>query len=420
MIIGELFHPELDHWLEEKVGFEFFQEDEIHPKIFFIDLIEELNKNHPFIVTVAGTNGKGETCLCLEDLFRVHGLSTGLFTSPHILSPVERFRFNGKQISSDLLFKTFERNESKTEFLSYYEFLFYCFLDIALKERPKVLILEVGLGGRRDAVNFLDADMTGLTSISHDHTEILGNCLKGILREKLGITRPRVPLVSTLKEETLISLAQFFCRDQKVPFYQLDIEDKASFKQRNKTLAEKIFQMSCEKLQVKTSFFKTPIEKISFGRGQEMTSPCGRLMLLGSHNIDGLKEMMRWVVNSASLPENKSKFAGVIAGFSRKSSEDLEDCLNVIFETPHLAECYYFCSFEHIKATPEKLLEKTISKIVENYEQQKTIFYYREIATAIDKIGIFPEKRYLVTGSYYFLGAFLRSLLLRFPQLTLS
>ncbi len=406
------FHPQLDSWLEEKVGFEFFSDDEGRSHGLIQAMAKGLKEKYPppLIVTIAGTNGKGETCLYLEELLCKQGISVGLFTSPHILSPTERFRFNGRPIEASSLLQNFEKNAHLAEPLSYYQFLFYCFLEISLEKKPRVLILEVGLGGRRDTVNLVDAGLTALTSISHDHTEILGPRLKNILEEKLGITRAGVPLISALKRPRLISQARSFCQAHDVPLFQLKINPKSNFKQRNAILANQIFQMACHKLQFKIDPSRTTLTPSSFGRGQIVTSHHGRFMLLGSHNTDGLKQAMRWLASKTFSSEKEYAFSGVIAGLSRKDPKDLAKCLKIVLESPSLAKYYYLCAFQHAKATPAELLEKTVEQVAKDIEKSKHISFCKNIPLALEKMERNRSKIYLVTGSYYFLGSFLREL----------
>ena len=170
------------------------------------------------VIVVGGTNGKGETSHRLDSLLRQEGLKTALWTSPHILSLRERFLFQGKQVSYGQLNKYIDSSrESCLEnnwALSYYEFLFFVFCRLALSVEKSfgldVILLEVGLGGRLDAVNFLGPDLTAVCSLSRDHQGFLGNTLKDILMEKLGISRPNIPLITGFELDWLQSKTKAF------------------------------------------------------------------------------------------------------------------------------------------------------------------------------------------------------------------
>ena len=149
------------------------------------------------IITVGGTNGKGSCVVFLEAILLAAGYKTGAFISPHVLCYNERIRINGKDIDSATLSQVFaqiDRARADTV-LSYFEFSTLAALAIFKKKKVDVLILEVGLGGRFDAVNILDADIAIITTISLDHTKILGNTREAIGREKAGIMRAFKPVI---------------------------------------------------------------------------------------------------------------------------------------------------------------------------------------------------------------------------------
>lgn len=153
------------------------------------------------IVTVGGTNGKGSTCAMLEAILRAAGYRVGLYTSPHLLRYNERVRVNGRDVDDARLCQAFERVEAARVStavdgagpvpLTYFEFgtlaAWEVFTDPS--EPLDLLILEVGLGGRLDAVNIFDADCAVLTSIDMDHMDYLGDSREAIGAEKAGIFR---------------------------------------------------------------------------------------------------------------------------------------------------------------------------------------------------------------------------------------
>jgi dihydrofolate synthase / folylpolyglutamate synthase len=151
------------------------------------------------VVTVAGTNGKGSTCAMIEAIYRHAGFRTGLYTSPHLLRFNERVRVDGVDASDAALVSAFEAVEAARTSqaaggaatrLTYFEFSTLAALRLFAQSRLDVLILEVGLGGRLDAVNVIDADVAVVTTIDIDHVEYLGTTREAIGREKAGIFRP--------------------------------------------------------------------------------------------------------------------------------------------------------------------------------------------------------------------------------------
>jgi dihydrofolate synthase / folylpolyglutamate synthase len=149
------------------------------------------------VITVAGTNGKGSTCAMLEAIALQAGYRAGVYTSPHLVHFEERCRIHGEIVKAEALLPHFERVEAarRDVLLTYFEFTTLAILSLMAASRLDVAILEVGLGGRLDAVNIIDADCAVITSIALDHTEYLGNDRESIGREKAGILRTGKPAV---------------------------------------------------------------------------------------------------------------------------------------------------------------------------------------------------------------------------------
>ena len=152
----------------------------------------DLNPITPKVVTVAGTNGKGSTCVTIEQLLLSHGLKVGTTLSPHVFRFNERIRLQGCELSDQEIcghFETIERVRNGLP-LTYFEFSSLASLVAFSQCDLDVVILEIGLGGRLDAFNAIDADIAVITSIGFDHQEFLGDSLDEIGKEKAGIFRP--------------------------------------------------------------------------------------------------------------------------------------------------------------------------------------------------------------------------------------
>ena len=144
------------------------------------------------IITVAGTNGKG-SCVCwIEAICRAHGVSVASFTSPHLHDYRERIRFDGEWIAPDALVAAFETIDAARGdiSLSYFEWSALAAFWLTAQRQPTVAVLEVGLGGRLDATNIIDADAAIITRIGLDHQDWLGHDIPTIAIEKAGILRP--------------------------------------------------------------------------------------------------------------------------------------------------------------------------------------------------------------------------------------
>ena len=190
----------LDDWLAHC--------EQLHPKAIDLGLerVREVAKRMGIgfacpVITVAGTNGKGSTCAMLESILGQAGYRTGTYTSPHLVRFEERLRIDGEPASATDLVAAFARVESARGTngaaisLTYFEFSTLAILDLMARARLDAAILEVGLGGRLDAVNIIDSDCAIITSIDLDHTELLGRDRESIGREKAGIMRTGRPVV---------------------------------------------------------------------------------------------------------------------------------------------------------------------------------------------------------------------------------
>lgn len=151
----------------------------------------------PITITVGGTNGKGSCIALLEAILCAQGISTGCYTSPHILRYNERIRIAGQPQPDEAICEAFARIDAVRgeASLSFFEFGTLAALDLFSRAQVEVQLLEVGLGGRLDAVNIIDADVAIITSIDIDHKEWLGEDRETIGAEKAGIFRSHRPAV---------------------------------------------------------------------------------------------------------------------------------------------------------------------------------------------------------------------------------
>jgi dihydrofolate synthase/folylpolyglutamate synthase len=180
-------------------------QESLHP--LYIDLgleraaqvFHALNPNYVKLptVTVAGTNGKGSSVAYLEAIYTAEGYRVGSYTSPHILKYNERIKIDGQPVSDGQICEAFARIDAVRGdiSLSYFEFGTLAALDIFCRAGVDVQLLEVGLGGRLDAVNIIDPDVALISSISIDHVEWLGGTRDAIGREKAGIFRALTPAI---------------------------------------------------------------------------------------------------------------------------------------------------------------------------------------------------------------------------------
>lgn len=151
----------------------------------------------PFTLSVAGTNGKGSSVALLDAMLRAEGYRVGSYTSPHLLRYNERIRVNGECADDAAICAAFERIDHARgdTSLSFFEFGTLAALDLFSQAELDVQILEVGLGGRLDAVNIIDADAAMIASIDIDHRDWFGDSREAIALEKAGILRPGKPAI---------------------------------------------------------------------------------------------------------------------------------------------------------------------------------------------------------------------------------
>ena len=144
------------------------------------------------IIMVGGTNGKGSVCAFLETIYSKAGYSVGCFTSPHLFKFNERIKINLEQVDDDTIIKSldFIQAKQKSTKLTYFEITTLAAMKIFTEKKIDIAILEVGLGGRLDAVNIFEPDLSIITSIGMDHQDFLGDTIEEIAREKSGICRP--------------------------------------------------------------------------------------------------------------------------------------------------------------------------------------------------------------------------------------
>ena len=180
----------------------------------------------PPVYHIAGTNGKGSTACLIESILRAAGYRTALFTSPHLVHYEERFAFDGRPVAGAELAGAVARaraaaeeraaagREQPTEF----EVATAVFFDLVARRRPDAVVLEVGLGGRYDATNAVPSPAVSVvTNVALDHTDRLGRTVAEIARDKAGIARPGVPLITGAADPEALAVLRATCREVGAP-----------------------------------------------------------------------------------------------------------------------------------------------------------------------------------------------------------
>lgn len=346
------------------------------------------------IITIAGTNGKGETTLWLSR--ELGEKSHCVWISPHVERLTERFRSEEGEIGErelqglvDECHKLVQKNQFQ---LSYYEFLFLVFCQWASARNCDYLVLEVGLGGRLDAVNVFDADLVLLPSISRDHQELLGNRYDLILKEKLALLRKGSTLVSYLGLNYLRERSREFARSVGADVIELEPMDLArsyEFSLRNQLLARAAFLLLSGKEVRELENFKSRGQFLE-NRG-EIISHRGEWIFYGSHNVDGVRNLIQFL-QSGNYNLSQTPFDVVLVAFSRRETRDIRTILKMI-KGAGLGNVFV-TTFSHPKAAlPEE---------IENLASLEGIKFVHDVEAHIQNAD--PRCRTLVTGSYYFLG----------------
>ncbi|HLI17420.1 MAG TPA: bifunctional tetrahydrofolate synthase/dihydrofolate synthase [Rhodanobacteraceae bacterium] len=308
----------------------------------------------PVVITVGGTNGKGSTIAFLEAMLRAGGMRVGTYTSPHILRYNERVRIDGKEVEDSVLVDAFERVEAArgTTTLTYFEFGTLAAFDIFARAGLQVALLEVGLGGRLDAVNIVDADCAVVVTVDLDHMEYLGPDRESIGREKAGIFRQGRPAIigetrppqSVLDHAVAIGacvevlgrdfgwtpevgMLTWWHRDPAQARYVAPAEGAADIVLRGELVLEGAFQYhnaataiaALHALDKRVSWQAHAIEQTGNAISAEPLLP-GRLQQLGErpdlvvdvgHNPQAARELARWLDRHPVAGETRAVFGAL-------------------------------------------------------------------------------------------------------------
>lgn len=398
----------IEKWLKVQIGHERFTPGLDRVIDLFIPLKKKLKKMGAKIITIGGTNGKGETAHNLRYLLSLNRPrpSIAMWTSPHILTVRERFSFNGELISSKdlmgLLLSNYNEISDKYR-LSYYEFLFYTFIKWIIPKRPTHIILEVGLGGKFDTVNLFDADLMAITSISRDHEQILGKGYKNILKEKLGICRSGVPLFTSLELQYLRNIVKVYSLKYRFPWKDLFDEGilgkNEHYYVRNQKLSVVLWRYLSKKSYSIFEFGNIIFPK-SNGRFQKMKLNNVNFVFVGAHNIDGFRKLIMAIreekENDGCLKMSVSK---ILFSLSKRPIWELKAITTLLAGDKKWKNKIILTKFQHEKAQCQEVLralptvEKGLISFVEDWKKFLELELSGKVCNEI-----------LVVGSYYFIG----------------
>lgn len=363
----------------------------------FEKLLPNYKTQKPLTITVAGTNGKGSTVAYLQEFYFAAGHKVGAYTSPHILRYNERIKINGKSVSDESICAAFEQiDKARGETsLSYFEFSTLAALLIFAQEKVAVQVLEVGLGGRLDAVNIVDTDMAIVTSIAIDHAEYLGNTREEIGREKAGIFRSCQPaIVSDLRPpKSLIDYAEkkhaLLLRLGETFFYEKHGETwtwqglaqtisnlpnpalKGNHQFRNASAAIFATQCLAEQLPVSESSIKMGLKNVRLaGRFQLIDGGIPVLLDVG-HNPQAIQTLVNY------LEENFPNFC-IHAIFSMMKDKDISSVLDLM--RPVVSNWF----FAPLPQNPRAISESTMQTLFKNSQIEAVQFGFSGFSQAFN------------------------------------
>ncbi len=395
-------------------------------------------------VHVAGTNGKGSTCAFLSSIFQQAGLRTGLYTSPHLISPVERIKLNGQSIPEAAFAAVMTQVHDAVEALlkqgrlaarpTFFEHLTAAAFTYLAAQEAEVVVAEVGLGGRLDATNVLRPAASVITNIGEDHREWLGPTLAHIAREKAGIIKPGTPvyLANTQPEAARQVLAQAALAQRVEPQWvapfetvHLDATGRPAvrFDARLPSLEGRVCRLSLRgrhqtqnaalaAVVAQTELRRRGVAETDIGRaiaaGLETTDWPGRLQWLestppvlldGAHNPQGAQALADFLETIGG----RYLRTAVFATMRDKPAADLLSPLASGVDRLILTE---------VKNQPRTTPRESLEVIALGYWLPSGIVHAPDVATALARARELtpPEGLILVFGSIYLIGEALQAL----------
>ncbi len=345
-------------------------------------------------IHIAGTNGKGSTAAYCASLLKENGYNVGLFTSPHIFDFTERIRVNGVEISQSAVLNFCNEVQAlKLDFEpSFFELSFALALIYFQDQKCDYLIIETGLGGKLDATNILQPEISIITNIGLDHQQFLGNSLAEIAEQKAGIIKSHVPVIigekhketqeTFKKTASILNAPLVFCDDIDIPFDSFQLQGYQIKNYKTALIAlEKIgFKYNFEKQKKALKNLKRNTG--FFGR-LELWKEKPRILIDVSHNLEGIL---------ATLPLVQEQCTGkLFIIYGAAQDKNAEQILALFPEEAHLAACVF--------SNPR-------SKQFLDWKKLGVETIYPKLAIAISQIEKQMDSTDLlwITGSFYLIS----------------
>lgn len=385
------------------------------------------------IVHVAGTNGKGSVCACLQAVLEAEEKRCGFFTSPHLIRINERIQIDRSPIDDDRFYQVFRRTleaaesmeEEGLEHPSYFEFLFGMGMTAFAQAKTEYIILETGLGGRLDATNAPEHPaLTVITSISLDHTDILGETIEEIAAEKAGIIKPGVPVIfdggNCQAAEVIREKARemgALCREiSKNAFEILEVHrNDIAFSRRNAYDRDVtwhvplcgVYQVMNTEMALQAAEYLLRGERIRKDRWiravadvkweGRMEQAAPHLTLDGAHNPGAVEAFVQNVRRLWGEPSGERRPVLVFAAAADKRYEEMVRCLCEKLD----AKVYIATEFDDGRAVPAEEL----GRLFEKYTREKVLWRRTPKEALQAAFSLRGEGEVYCVGSLYLVGA---------------
>jgi len=372
-------------------------------------------------VHIAGTNGKGSTAAILSRILCRHGTKVGLYTSPHLVRFTERFRINEEEVSAGRILQVFEKiratlDESQPptffEMVTAMAFLYFA------EERADFVIAETGLGGRLDATNVITPDVCVITNIGFDHQEFLGSTLSSIAREKAGIIKKEVPVVTGALQPVALGILKTACMRKAARLYRFKSDfrvrrnSKGSFHYRgikmqlpdlslnlrgphqvdNAALALATLEVLEQKrlISLRPELIERAMRDVRWPARLEVLGTCPTIVLDGAHNPQGA-ESLREALKESFTYKKLHLVMGIMAD---------KDILGILRRLLPMAETAIFTRPRYSRAANPDDIRKMARPYIQKY------YVISDAASAIQEARHLadPDDLICITGSLYFAG----------------
>jgi len=350
-------------------------------------------------IHVAGTNGKGSVCAFIHSILKASGINAGLFTSPHLIQFRERIRDSERMMTQQEnavgLAKLRELVKEWDPHPTFFELTFAHAMQWFQQREHEWVVLETGMGGRLDATNTVMPAVTVITSISMDHQAFLGESLREIAREKAGIIKPGVPVITIKQHPDVMDVISLTARERSAPLYVVTTPVRGyemglagHYQLWNAALA--ITAVKSAGFRFKDSVLRDGIKKVHWPARFQRLDKEERLILDGAHNIDSAENLARtW---SQKYPGEKASIV-----FGAASSKDVRAMLRAL---QPIAARWHFTDFESPRSAPPEQVREVHASL---YGQAVETFVHDKPAAALAAAKKSKE-RVLIAGSLYLAG----------------